>query len=85
MKRNKSTAQFWIVLAAINVLAMSYPVGLFHRADDVDKTLFAALALVGFVFGLAVVDTISIVVVDVIGSGKRKRAGKTLTTGTMGV
>ncbi len=83
MKRNKSTARFWVVLASVNVLALSYPVGLLHRADDVDTTLFAALALIGFVFALAVVDTISIVLADVFGSGKRRRTRRTLSAGIM--
>lgn len=71
MKRNKSTTEFWPVLAAVNILALTYPINLLIHAESTDEHLFAAFALVGFVFLLAVVDAVSIVVVDVVGTGSR--------------
>jgi len=71
MKRNKSTTNFWPVLAAVNVLALIYPINLLIHAENTDEHLFAAFALVGFVFLLAVIDAVSIVVADVVGTDKR--------------
>jgi len=71
MKKKMPTREFWEVLATGNVLALLYPIGLLHRADSTDETLFATIVLVGFVFVLAVVDALSIVVADVVGTSKR--------------
>ena len=71
MKRDKSTTKLWPVLAAVNVLALSYPINLLIHAESTEEHLFAAFALVGFVFLLTVVDAVSIVVADVVGTVKR--------------
>lgn len=84
MKRSKSTAQFWIALATINVLALVYPINLVHRANSMDDNFFAILAAVGIVFALILVDTVSILLADVMGSAKRRRAAKTLRPGAIG-
>ncbi len=84
MKRSKSTAQFWIVLGTINVLALVYPINLVHRADSMDDNFFAVLAAIGVVFALILVNTVSILLSDVAGSGKRRRAAKTLRPGAIG-
>jgi hypothetical protein len=66
MKRNKSTREFWTVLAAVNALALIYPFNLLHRAGSVDETLFATFMLIGCLLLLTVVDAVSIVVADVV-------------------
>lgn len=84
MKRSKSTAQFWIALATVNLLGLVYPISLLHRADSMDDNFFAVLAAIGVVFALILVDTVSILLSDVVGSGKRRRAAKTLRPGAIG-
>jgi len=71
MKKKTPTREFWKVLATLNLLALVYPIGLLHRAESTDETLFATFVLVGFVFVLAVVDALSIVVANVVGTSKR--------------
>jgi hypothetical protein len=70
MKRKKSNTHLWRVLAAVNVLALIYPINLMHGAESADETLFAAFALIGVVFLLITVDAVSIVVASAVGSGK---------------
>lgn len=71
MKRNKSNTHFWPVLAAVNVLALIYPINLIHGAESADETLFAALALIGVLFLLISVDAVSMVVAGVFDTAKR--------------
>ena len=71
MKTNKPTTQFWRVVAIGNILAMIYPISLLLRADGSDDKLFAAVALMGSLFLLAVVDAVSIVVANAVGASKR--------------
>ena len=71
MKNIKSNTNFWPILAAVNVLALTYPIKLLIHAETTDEHLFAAFALVGFVFLLTVIDAVSIVVADVVGTDKR--------------
>jgi len=68
MKENKSNTAFWAVLAVVNALGLIYPVNLLLRAENTNETLFAALRFIGFVFLLVVVDGISIVVADAVGT-----------------
>jgi formate hydrogenlyase subunit 3/multisubunit Na+/H+ antiporter MnhD subunit len=70
MKRNKLNTHFWRVLAAVNVLALIYPINLMHRAETADENLFAAFALIGVVFLLLTVDAVSMVARQVIGDTK---------------
>ncbi|MBV9086559.1 MAG: hypothetical protein JOY79_03670 [Acidobacteriaceae bacterium] len=53
--------QFWLVLAALNALAMSYPISVYRGTEGGDAQLLAALLLVGILFVLAVADTVTIV------------------------
>jgi hypothetical protein len=71
MKTNKPTTEFWTVLTMMNVLALVYPIHLLLRANNVDGNLFATCVLVGSLFLLVVVDAVSIVVAEVVGTGKR--------------
>lgn len=52
-------------IATLNVLALTYPINLLIHAESTGGHLFAAFALVGLVFLLAVIDAVSIVVADV--------------------
>lgn len=61
IKTKRPTNRFWVVLGALNVLAILYPIGLALRADSGDAHLFAAVVLIGIVFLLAIADTVSIV------------------------
>jgi hypothetical protein len=71
MKTSKPTTEFWTVLTMVNVLALIYPIHLLLRANSVDENLFATFVLVGFLFLLVVVDAVSIVVAEAVGTGKR--------------
>ena len=71
MKRSKPTTEFWTVLAIVNVLALIYPISLILRANSVDENLFASGVLIGSLFLLVVVDAVSIVVTEAVGTGKR--------------
>ena len=56
----------------VNVLALIYPINLLLRANSVDENLFATCVLVGSLFLLTVVDALSIVVADAVGTDKRR-------------
>ena len=71
MKRNRSNTKFWSALAALNVLALTYPISLLIHSESADEHLIADFALVGFIFLLAVVDAVGILVADLVGIGKR--------------
>jgi hypothetical protein len=71
MKTNKPTTEFWTVLTMVNVLGLIYPIHLLLRANRVDENLFATCVLVGSLFLLVVVDAVSIVVAEAVGTGKR--------------
>ena len=71
MKTSKPTTEFWTVLTMVNVLALMYPIHLLLRANSVDENLFATFVLVGSLFLLVVVDAVSIVVAEAVGTGKR--------------
>lgn len=64
MKRPKSKPTFWITLATINILSVIYPINLIHAAKSLAENFVAALALIGVMFVLVVIDAISIVVID---------------------
>lgn len=70
MKRNKSTTNFWPVLAAVNILALTYPINRLIHSETPDEHLLAVFALLGFVFLLTVVDAVSIVVAEVVGTSR---------------
>jgi len=71
MKTNKPTKEFWTALTMGNVLGLIYPLHLLLRANSVDENLFASCVLVGSLFLLVVVDAVSIVVAEAIGTGRR--------------
>ncbi len=66
VKKNKPSKQFWTALAAINLLALIYPLNLLHHAESSDERLLAALALLIVPFLLMVADAISIVIAEVV-------------------
>ena len=61
IKSNRSRARFWIILIAINVLAIGYVLGLYLRALTSDEQLFAAMALIFVAFLMVIADIVSIV------------------------
>jgi len=71
MNRSKQTTEFWTVLAMVNLLGLIYPIHLLLRANSVDENLFATCVLVGSLFLLVVVDAVSIVVAEALGTVKR--------------
>ncbi len=71
MKRSKSNTNFWPVLAAVNVLALTYPINLLFRAEGADEKLMATVVLIGSLFLLLLGDAVSIVVAEVVGTNKR--------------
>ena len=76
MKKSKLTTKVWAVLAAVNVLALIYPISVLHYSVSTDEALVADFLLIAFVFLLAVVDAVSIATVDVAPRGKRRPANK---------
>jgi hypothetical protein len=70
MKKSKSNSQLWPVLTTVNIVALMYPINLLLRADSVDENFFATCVLVGSVFLLVVVDAVSIVAAEAVGTGK---------------
>jgi hypothetical protein len=72
MKRSKPTTEFWTVLTMVNLLGLLYPIHLQLRANSVDENLFATFVLVGSLFLLAVLDAVSIVFADAVGTDKRR-------------
>lgn len=71
MKRNKSNTNFWPILAAVNVLALTYPINRLFRAEGADEKLMATVVLIGSLFLLLLGDAVSIVVAEVVGTNKR--------------
>jgi hypothetical protein len=71
MKRNKSTTNFWPVVAAVNILALTYPINLLSRAESADEKLMATIVLIGSLFLLMLGDAVCIVVAEVVGTHKR--------------
>jgi hypothetical protein len=61
IKSSGSKARFWMILIAINVLAIGYVLGLYLRALTSDEQLFAAMALIFVAFLLVIADIVSIV------------------------
>jgi hypothetical protein len=61
MKKQKSRADFWLVLGLINLLAIVYPMSSYLQADGMDQVLWVCV-LFGTGLALAIVDTVSIVV-----------------------
>ena len=71
MKRSKPTTEFRTVLTMVNLLGLIYPIHLLLRANSVDENLFATCVLVGSLFLLVVVDAVSIVVAEALGTVRR--------------
>ena len=71
MEKKPSSKLFWSVLAIFNVLTMSYPVVLSHRAVSPDAQLLATLLLLGCVFVLVVVNSVSILMAEEFDELKR--------------
>ena len=71
MKRKNPSTEFWKVLTMVNVPALMYPLHLLLRANSLDENLFAACVLVGALFLLVVVDAVSIMAAEAVGTGKR--------------
>lgn len=61
MKTKQTKSRFWLVMGAVNTLALFYPINIYRGAGDGDAQLLAALFLVGTLFVLGLVDTVSVV------------------------
>jgi hypothetical protein len=62
MKKKQSKDQFWLVLGALNLLAMAYPITAYVRADSMEEQILAIFVMVGIGLLLAIVDTVTIAV-----------------------
>ena len=71
MTMKKFHRQFWTVLGTVNVVALIYAVSLARHADGDAENLLSAVALMGFMFLLLVLDAVSVVVADVIAETRR--------------
>jgi hypothetical protein len=60
IKSSGSKARFWMILIAINVLAIGYVLGLCLRTVTSDEQLFAAMALIFVAFLMVIADIVSI-------------------------
>jgi len=63
MTQKTPETKFWLILAALNIAALLYPVGLYLQADSNDTQLSAIIVVVGIAFVLAVTDTVSALLV----------------------
>lgn len=63
MARKSSRMRFWTVLAIINVAVMAYPVTMYIRAESNDSQFYATLIVLSVGFLLAIMDTVSGLVV----------------------
>jgi uncharacterized membrane protein YhaH (DUF805 family) len=63
MKKQKVREDFWLMLGFINLLAMVYPMSSYLRADGIEDQVLWVCILIGIGLVLAIVDTVSIVVV----------------------
>ena len=63
MARKSSRMRFWTILAIVNFLAMVYPIGLYLQAESNESQFFACVVLLSVAFLLAVMDTVSALVV----------------------
>jgi hypothetical protein len=63
MARKSSRMRFWTILAIINFLAMVYPIGLYLQAENNSSRFVASVIVLSVAFLLAIMDTVSAVVV----------------------
>ena len=63
MARKSSRMRFWTILAIVNFLAMVYPIGLYVQAESNESQFFASVVMLSVAFLLAVMDTVSALVV----------------------
>jgi hypothetical protein len=71
MKKSKPTAEFWTMLTIVNVLGLTYPVKLLLHANSLDENLFANCVLIGSLFLFVVLDAVTIVIAEAVGTCKR--------------
>jgi len=71
MKTTEPSREFWTVLTMTNLLALIYPIHLLLHANSVDDNLLATCVLLISLFLLVLVDAVSIVVAEAVGTGKR--------------
>ena len=62
MKRKSQKTKFWTVLTLTNLLVMMYPVHIYVNTYTNEAQVFAAIAMVGTAFLLAITDVVSVVV-----------------------
>jgi len=60
MKKRKSKDQFWFVLGTLNLLAITYPISAYLRADTGVDEFGAVVVLMGIGVLLTIIDTVSI-------------------------
>lgn len=72
MKSEKSNTRLWTAVAALNVIALTYPVRLLLNANSADENLVAAFTFIGVIFLLVVLDALSIVIADTFITTKAK-------------
>ena len=63
MAHKSSRTRFWTILAIINIAAMIYPVGLYFQAESSDSQFVATVVMLCVAFVLAIMDTVSALVV----------------------
>jgi len=63
MAHKSSRTRFWTVLAILNIAAMVYPVGLYIQAESNDSQFLATVVVLSVAFLLAIMDTVSALVV----------------------
>ena len=64
MKKNKFAGRFWVILAAVNILTILYPIRVYVEADNsnVHARFLASLLVVGVNFVLAMIDAVAIAI-----------------------
>src|SRR5271166_6053420 len=54
MTHKPSRTRFWTILTIVNIVTMAYPVSLYFQAESNDAQFFAAIAVLGVGFLLAI-------------------------------
>lgn len=70
-KTTRSTARFWTIITAVNIVAIGYVLGRLLHADG-DEQLFAVMAFIFVAFFILIADIVSIMLACEVWSDQRR-------------
>lgn len=71
-KTTRSTARFWTLITAVNIVAIGYVLGRLLHADGSDEQLFAVMAFIFVAFFILIADIVSIMLACEVWSDQRR-------------